>query len=201
MSDFETKVKITGISPTLMHNNQAVNPLSNYAKQMSAIHKKKNKTDEDHTDLLKIEWESALYYLPETGPFWPSANIEAMLRDAAKKLKLGTAVKQSVIVLPTEIPLQYTGPRDLAKLKELAFSGEQHSGEQYQDIRPVQVKTSTVNRCRPRFNKWSMTFTVIADDTVFNIDDIVQILSIAGSKIGLSDYRPRYGRFEFEILK
>jgi hypothetical protein len=33
------------------------------------------------------------------------------------------------------------------------------------------------------------------------MDDIVQILAIAGSKIGLSDYRPRYGTFEFKIIK
>lgn len=201
MTDSELKVKLTGIAPTLMHCNQAVNPLCKYAKAMKAITSKRNKTDEDLIELYKLEWESSLYYLPEIGPYWPSTNVEVMLRAAAMKLRLGTAVKQSVLVLPTEIPLNYIGPKDLEKLKALAFSGERTNGEDYQDIRAVKIKTSSVNRCRPRFNKWEITFKIVYDNEVFNVDDIVHILQIAGSKIGLSDYRPRYGRFEFEILK
>lgn len=201
MADYRMKIKITGVQPTLMHNNQATNPLNPYAKKMKAIHSKRKKTDEDIEELARIEWESGLYYLAEIGPYIPGINIEAMLREAAKKLKLGTAVKQSVRVFPSEIPLQYTGPRDLEALRKIAYAGVPVSGESFIDIRPVKVQTSTVMRARPRFNKWSLTFEIEADDTVFNQDDIIQILHIAGTKIGMSDYRPRYGTFEVEILK
>jgi hypothetical protein len=201
MADFTVKVRIEGIAPTMMHNNQACNPLNKYAKEMKAITSKRKKTDEDLEALAKIEWESGLYYSPELGPYYPSNNIEVMLRDAAKKLKLGTAVKQSVMVLPIEIPLQYAGPRNINELRKVAFSGERLGVEDFVDMRPAHVGMgSTINRTRPRFNKWALEFDIISDDTVFNIDDIIHILSIAGTKIGLSDYRPRYGRFEFKIL-
>lgn len=201
MVDFEVKIRIDGIQPTLMHNNQTCNPLNRFAKAMKAIHSKRKKTDEDHENLLRLDWEAGLYHTSETGPYIPSINVEAMLRDAAKKLKKGTDVKQSVRVFPLEIPLGYTGPRGLDELKKIAFSGEKVNGEDFIDVRAVGVNQSTVMRARPRFNKWWAEFKIVSDDTVFNLDDIVHILSIAGSKIGLSDYRPRYGSFEFKIVK
>ena len=201
MGDINIKVRLTGIAPTLMHNNQACNPLNPYAKAMKTITGKRKKSDDDFNELAKIEWESGLYFTPELGPFIPATNVEGMLRDAAKKLKLGTAIKQSVRVFPLEIPLNYKGPRDLEGLKKIAFSGVKVDGEDFFDSRPVKVGMSTINRTRPRFNKWSIDIEIVADDTVFNVDDIIQILTIAGTKICLSDYRPRYGAFEFKILK
>jgi hypothetical protein len=201
MADFTVKVRLDGVQPMLMHSNQTCNPLNKFAKQMKQISGKRKKTDEDHENMSKIEWEAGLYYSDETGPFVPSINVEGMLRDAAKKLRKGTDVTQSARVFPLEIPLGYNGPRDMAGLKKIAFSGEKVNGEDFFDSRGVGIKTSTIMRTRPRFNKWWIEFDIIVDDAVFNIDDIVNILSIAGSKIGLSDYRPRYGTFEFKILK
>jgi hypothetical protein len=201
MTDFSVKVRIDGVQPTLMHNNQTCNPLNRYAKAMKAITGKRKKTDEDFEALSKIEWEAGLYYTSELGPYIPSINVEGMLRDAAKKLKKGMDVKQSLRVFPLEIKLGYNGPRDLNGLKKIAFSGDKVDGEDFFDSRAVGINQSTIMRTRPRFNKWWIEFEIIADDAIFNIDDIVQILGIGGQKIGLSDYRPRYGTFEFKILK
>jgi len=201
MADIRIKVKLNGISPMMMHNNQSCNPLNPFAKKMKAITSKRKKTDEDFEELSKIEWEASLYFNPEIGPFVPSINVEGMLRDAAKKLKKGTDVKQSVRVFPFEIPLQYKGPRDMDGLKKIAFAGEKVNGEDFLDMRSVKVQQSTIMRTRPRFNKWAVEFEIEADDTIFNEDDIIHILKIAGTKICLSDYRPRYGAFEFTILK
>lgn len=201
MADFTVKIRIDGIQPTLMHNSQTCNPLNKYAKSIKAITSKRKKTDEDYEALAKLEWEAGLYYSPETGPYMPSINVEGMLRDAAKKLKKGQDVKQSLRVFPLEIPLGYNGPRDLEELRKIASSGEKIKGEDFIDFRAVKIKQNKLMRCRPRFNKWWLEFEIIADDTVFNMDDIIQILAIAGQKIGLSDYRPRYGTFEFKLLK
>lgn len=201
MADFKMKVRLEGIQPMLMHNNQSCNPLNKFAKAMKAITGKHKKTDEDHESLARIEWESGLYYTDATGPFVPSVNVEAMLREAAKKRKLGKAVEQSLRVYPLEIPLQYNGPRDMEGLKKIAYSGDKVNGEDFMDIRPVGIQQSTVMRARPRFNKWAVDLEVEADDTVFNQDDIIQIFAIAGTKIGLSDYRPRYGLFEVKKIQ
>jgi hypothetical protein len=201
MTDFTVKVRLDGVQPMLMHSNQTCNPLNKFAKAMKAITGKRKKTDEDYEALSKIEWEAGLYFDEKIGPFVPSLNVEAMLRDAAKKSRKGTDVKQSVRVFPLEIPLGYNGPRNLDGLKKIAFSGEKVNGEDFFDSRGVRVNQSTIMRTRPRFNKWWVEFDIIADDAIFNIDDIIQILAVAGSKIGLSDFRPRYGSFEFEIVK
>ena len=201
MADFTVKVRLDSIQPMLMHSNQTCNPLNKFAKAMKAITGKRLKTDEDIEALSKIEWEAGLYFDDAIGPFVPSINVEGMLRDAAKKLKKGTDVKQSVRVFPLEIPLGYNGPRDLDGLKKIAFSGDKVNGEDFFDSRGAGVNRSTIMRTRPRFNKWWIEFDIIADDTVFNMDDIIHILAIAGTKIGLSDYRPRYGTFEFSIKK
>ncbi len=201
MADFTVKVRLDGIQPMLMHSNQTCNPLNKFAKAMKAITGKRKKTDEDYEALSKIEWEAGLYFDDGIGPFVPSINVEGMLRDAAKKLKKGTDVKQSVRVFPLEIPLGYNGPRDLDGLKKIAFSGDKVDGEDFFDSRGVGVNQSTIMRTRPRFNKWWIEFDIIADDTIFNMDDIIHILALAGTKIGLSDYRPRYGTFEFSIKK
>jgi hypothetical protein len=201
MADFKMKVRLEGIQPMLMHNNQSCNPLNKFAKAMKAITGKQKKTDEDHESLARIEWESGLYYTDATGPFVPSVNVEAMLREAAKKRKLGKAVEQSLRVYPLEIPLQYNGPRDMEGLKKIAYSGDKVNGENFMDIRQVGIRQNTVMRARPRFNKWAIDLEVEADDTVFNQDDIIQIFAIAGTKIGLSDYRPRYGLFEVKKIQ
>ena len=201
MADFTVKVRLDGVQPMLMHSNQTCNPLNKFAKAMKAITGKRKKTDEDFELLSKIEWEAGLYFDEEIGPFVPSINVEGLLRDAAKKLRKGTDIKQSVRVFPLNIPLGYNGPRDLEGLKKIAFSGEKVNGEDFFDSRGVGVNNSTIMRTRPRFNKWWVEFDIIADDAIFNIDDIIQILAIGGSKIGLSDYRPRYGTFEFKIIK
>jgi len=201
MADIKIKVRIDGIAPTLMHNNQMCNPLNPFTKKMKAITGKRKKTDEDVLEIAKIEWEAGLYFDEKIGPYFPSTNIEAMMRDAAKKLKKGTDVKQSVRVFPLEIPLIYTGPRDLEGLKKIAYSGEKVNGEDFFDMRAVGIQSSTIMRTRPRFNKWALEFEIVADDKIFNVDDIIQILTIAGSKIGLSDYRPRYGLFEVSKIE
>jgi hypothetical protein len=189
-------ISIRGIAPMLQHNNQTVNPLNKYAKQIKTYTSKRKKADEDYEAIAKIEWEAGLYYNDTIGVFVPSANVEAMLRDAAKKLRKGTDIKQSLRVYPLEIPLKYNGVRKLEELKKIAFSGEPVNGESFCDIRSAKVNANTIMRCRPRFNQWGLDFDIEADEAVFNKDDVVQILAIAGHKIGLSDYRPRYGMFE-----
>lgn len=202
MEELKVSVRIDGVQPTLMHNSQTCNPLNKYAKAMKAITSKRKKSDEDLETLSKIEWEAGLYFSESLGPYYPSENVEGMLRTAAASLRQGKAVTQSVRVYPLQIPLQYTGPRDLEGLRQIAFAGDKVDGEDFYDMRTVKNPStgSRVMRTRPRFNRWSLEFTIVADDKVFNIDDIIHILSIAGSKIGLSDYRPRYGLFEYKIL-
>jgi hypothetical protein len=64
------------------------------------------------------------------------------------------------------------------------------------DQRPVVVQKSRIIRARPLINDWSATFTIQYDpQLVAEPLIILEILSDAGRRIGVGDYRPRFGRF------
>ena len=43
---------------------------------------------------------------------------------------------------------------------------------------------------RPKFNDWSLSFTLELDDSLFASDLIRQIVDIAGKRIGIGSFRP-----------
>jgi hypothetical protein len=72
------------------------------------------------------------------------------------------------------------------------------------DQRPVVVVSARIIRARPRYDEWSTTFTISYDhQLVPDARIIVDILADAGSRLGVGDHRPRFGRFrvrEYLIL-
>lgn len=179
-------MRIIGMAPMLMHAVHGVNPFHPLRIEINKLTKKRNKTEEDLLNIMDLEYKLSIYYDDSTGPYIPAQNVEACLRDAAKKRRLGQAFTSSVFVTPDMIPLQYEGPHDLEGLvKDMRF----------RDVRPVVIKKQTVLRCRPRFNKWEATFTLLYDATVLDRQNIIDALDTAGRLIGINDGRPRYGRF------
>ena len=78
--------RLTSDCPMLMHNGQTADPLNHWSKSMKQVSGKRKKTDADYEELAKIEFFAALY-IDKTGPIIPSANIDSMLVNAAKKLR------------------------------------------------------------------------------------------------------------------
>jgi len=60
------------------------------------------------------------------------------------------------------------------------------------------VNKSRVMRTRPIFQDWALEFTVHYMPDVLNKEDITGFMNVAGKYIGLSDWRPKYGRFIIE---
>lgn len=69
------------------------------------------------------------------------------------------------------------------------------------DLRPVVVQKSRIIRARPKFENWSVEFTIVVNDSLW-LDSsgggrvIREILESAGKYKGLLEMRPRFGRFE-----
>lgn len=66
------------------------------------------------------------------------------------------------------------------------------------DSRPVRIKATQgrIVRHRPWLKKWTLSFEiVILDDDALPFEVMNAIMTTAGQKIGIGDYRPRYGRF------
>ena len=183
-------VTFTGKAPLLMHSCIGVNPTHPLSIESKKITSKRTKTEEDHEKILEIGFLLALYYDEEVGVFIPATNVEASIREAAKKFKLGKTVVSGLIIPDDMIKLIYQGPKTPQKLFE---------DYRFKDVRAVNVQRSKVLRCRPRFDRWSINFDLEYDKSLFDRETIENILHTAGLYIGLCDYRPRYGRFEAAI--
>ena len=193
---------IAGIVPTIMHNGRTSNPLDPMAKYLKSITGKRSKTDGDYALLAKMEWFSGLYLdaavdtslaggvftiSGDAKPRYPAENIEAMILAAAKKQRLGQLV-QTGVLCDEVFPLQFKG--DKLSVSELWESGE------FTDSRKVKIQKNSVIRCRPIFRDWSLKISLNYLPDIINEAQVQDILVIAGRLIGLSDYRPKYGRFE-----
>lgn len=179
-------VTFKGTTPILLHSCQGANPLNPIAREKKLYTSKRKKTDEDNMKISDLEWEEGLYWHDDIGVYIPAENIEATLRNAGKNFKKGTDVVKYVSVEETYIPLDYGA--SLTKEELLA-------DYQYRDVRLMKVMNSRVLRTRPRFNTWSITFTLILQDDKMDVDTLVNILEYAGQYVGLCDSRPKYGKF------
>jgi hypothetical protein len=190
---------LTGVSPLLLHNGQAIDPLNQYAREMKRISKKKTKTDDDHKTMSRVEWFMSIYHnggadIVKDGEVAvdegaeivvPALSVEAMLIAGAKKCKLGNQAKAGLIV-EDDAPLVYDGPKNINKL----WDGQKHLHRV-----AARVGTARVMRTRPMFRSWSVTITVSYDPAVLDESQVFDILNAAGQQVGLGDWRPRFGRF------
>jgi len=184
------KVKISGISPMLMHSDRTANPLDVFTREIKKVTGKRNKTEEDYEKISKLEFAAGLYY---NGKYYmPSQNIESCLIASAKHSKLGTLIKQAMLV-----------PEDGAFIfPNMDLTPDTlYEDSKYVDMRTVKVGTSKNIRTRPIFHEWEVSFTVYLDGFKMDTDTLKAIIDNAGQYVGLGDYRPRYGRFEVTTYK
>jgi len=186
-------IQINSTRPLLMQAETLANPLHPRTKAHKAVAGKRKKTEEDYLWLLRDEWELNMYYDPELGPYIPSLNIEAAIAEAAKATKQGKLVKQAVTVLTDKVPLIYDGPRDLATMYG-------NGGSKFVEVRGVVVAGRKVMRARPIFLQWAAEFEVAFMPDLIDASDLVQIIQHAGRVIGIGTYRPRFGRFDVEVV-
>lgn len=185
-------IKITGTSPLLMQAETLANPLHELTKAHKAVSGKRKRTEEDYLWLLESEWSASLYYDPAIGPYLPSLNIEGCIAEAGKIHRLGKTIKQALQVVNDMAKLEYEGPR---KKEALWKSGK------FSDVRGVNVGGKKIMRCRPIFLGWSAQFEIVFMEDVINRSDLVRVIEQAGRRIGIGTYRPRFGRFDVEVLK
>lgn len=184
-------VKITGISPLIMHNGQTADPLNKFSKAIKEFTSKRKKTDADLEEIARLEWFAGLYVDKEGYAIIPSVNMEACIGEGAKVQKLGKQFKSAVFV-DKDVRVQFPGIRPAEEL---------WSDEEFRDSRGVRVQQSRVIRMRPIFHDWSCEFTVGFNDELVNVGQVQRAIEDAGIQKGLLDHRPKFGRFEAEFTK
>ena len=185
---------IKGMTPILMNSNVGVNPLHPLTKQMKILTAKRKRTEEDDEEILHLKWLLGLYWDDNIGLMIPSVNLEKMFRDAAKSVRKGTIAKQqsAITVKPDYVPLIV--PVETPKTKEDLWHD---SNNKYADVRIGKMpKTGgSVLLCRPRFDNWGLNFKISYNETKFDRQEVIDLITLAGTEIGLCDWRGRYGMF------
>lgn len=175
-------VEITGISPILQHRF----PMETAEK------KPRQKNKDQQADNV----EQSLYRLPDGTIYQPAIHILSSMKKAGSKFQIPGQGKSTyknlvgsgaVIISPDAIP---------------------HKNQSYDiDARPV-VNPSTkgrIVRMRPMLTHWMLHFQIEYDETEISCKDINEILSYAGKRIGIGDFRPEkggsFGRFMISNFK
>lgn len=180
-------LKITGVSPLILHNGQMANPLNKWTKQLKAISGKRNKTDADFEQMARLEWFGGLY-LHNGKPCLPGEVLEAAFINGARKNKRGKQT-QAGLMCPDNYLIVYDGPTDL---------DEMWNDESFRIVSKVKVGQASVMRTRPIFQKWACEFTLMYDDSLLNEREVLDMIRITGEQVGLCDWRPKFGRFTVE---
>jgi hypothetical protein len=181
--------KLTSDCPMIMHSGQTADPRNKWAKAIKQISGKRKKTDADYEEMARLEFSAGLY-MGKDGPIIPAANLDAMIINGAKKSREGVTAKSGVFALG-DMSMIYTGPRkvdDLWEEEEFRFSAL------------VRVGQARVARMRPIFREWSGVVTLNYEDSVLNLSRLDDWMFVAGTQVGLGDWRPQHGRFSVERL-
>lgn len=183
-------LKLTGTRPLLMHNARLVDRFDPIVREMSALTGKRKKTDEDHEMISHLEWQGGLYFDAEVGPYLPGDNVFKSLIEGARKSKQGKQIEQGLLIETDVNPLSYKGPRDLEGL---------WGDANFVFRRAAKVGMAKVIRTRPVFRDWVTEVEGSFDEAVLDPADLAKIATVAGSLIGVGDWRPKHGRFIAEV--
>ena len=102
-------------SPLLCHNERLADPLDPTTRAVAEISSKRKKTEADHLELARREFEGGLY-LGENGPMIPAANMLRCVEDGARRVRKGKDVNRGIVPLEDYADLDYAGPRDVDTL-------------------------------------------------------------------------------------
>ena len=135
--------------------------------------------------------DSGLYKDSEGNAVLPQPNLFRCIIDAGAFMKIG---KKQISTQKTSLVPACVCINEL-------FIRIQHKGPWTVDSRPVRIPSTggRILRHRPMFNDWKLPFTMMLDDSVMSAKILRQLVDIAGSMIGLGEFRPAckgpYGRF------
>lgn len=184
------KYKLTSSAPLIMHNGQTASPINKWSKLIKQISSKRAKTDADYEEMARLEFMAGLYMAAD-GPVIPQNMIDAVLIAGAKKSKEGQIAKGGVFCTG-HARLEYDGPR---------AADELWADERFRFASIVRVQSARVERMRPRFEEWSTVISVSFEPSIVNQGRLLDWLTVAGTQVGLGDWRPQHGRFVVERAK
>lgn len=184
------RITLTGTSALIMNNARLANPLDPATKALKPFSGKQKKTEQDLEAIFRLGHAGAMYHDADAGPYLPADNIWKALQEGGKKHRLGQKVTEGVIILTDVNPVAYKGPRDQPGLwtdENFRFMAMRVTGSGSQRKR--------VPFCRPIFRQWKTEADGTIDEAIIDLAELQLIAETAGARVGLCDWRPKYGRF------
>lgn len=179
-------LKITGVSPLMMHSDKLANPLDPVTKAHKELTSVRKKSDELHEAIAKSEFIAGSYWTEQDGFYIPGANFDATFWGGAKLSKLGVHWKRGAMVMTDKAKLLFDGPATPEELWE---------DRRFVDCRGVKVGQAKLMRYRPVFLEWATRLEVAINPDVLDTKEVKKAIDDAGALIGVCEYRPRFGRF------
>ena len=173
----QVSVQINGTRPLLMHSPQSIG---------------QNKGSRGGTRHDPMEEAEASLYRDAQGTIViPSLNLLASIQKAAVDYKVpGRGKKTFKTYILSGLQIE---PEEIA----LIADGGGEKGEGWTiDSRSVVIQRARVIRSRPRFDNWSLDFTINILDPIIRMTDVKEFLDSAGKYQGLCDFRPLFGLFK-----
>ncbi|KKN42805.1 hypothetical protein LCGC14_0709370 [marine sediment metagenome] len=187
----ELKIQVTGTGlGLLMHNKQLADPLNEFTQALKKVSSKRKKTEADHTEMARLEFMGGLYLDEKGRPVAPADWFEATLLAAAKKKRMGPIVKAAVFCEDDAL-LKFAGPTKVDKRID---------DPECQLRVAVRVQQARVMRTRPLFLDWSCTAVLKVDTAQINMQEVIELVELAGQQAGIGDWRPKYGRFDITVM-
>lgn len=188
------EVILTGLRPLKTHNAQLANPLNRFVIEMKKLTSIRKKTEEHHRQISDLEFLGGLYLDEKNRPVVPSHMIEGMLYEAAKVYRKGKDLKGALDVLDDAL-LEHSDS-DPAKLVSNKTAEQLLKIPGYRVMPCVKVQQARIIRTHPFFRYWRFTFTMQLDTEMVEEAMFKEICIVGGRRIGLGDYRPKFGKFE-----
>src|SRR3990167_9257367 len=184
---YQMAFKLTGGQPLLMHNGRLADPLDPYTIALKRATDVKKKTEAQHREVGRLEFIGGLYLNEDGAPIIPAENIEAMVKEAGRRKKLGKECERAVFCESNALLTGGNWPKGedaLWEWQDHALAFRKTAG----------MRGGTIVRTRPMFKPWTLVVSLLLDTNMLNPDTLKDLMVIAGREIGLGDWKPRYGR-------
>lgn len=190
---FRVKVRLIGQTALLQHNERLANHFDEYTKALKDATKKRTKTEQDHLEIDRLEFEGGLYWDEELGPYVPETWVRKAVIEAARITKSGMKVERGLLGIEPRgrIPIKYDGPRDVAGL----YTG----GFRHRTTVKLNGKNRVV-RCRPMFPQWEIDVELICAGDQLDEAEVIKFITDAGMSQGIGDGR-KIGMGRFEVTE
>ena len=169
--------------------------------------KKKDQAKTDKTELEYLHWREKMYVNGAGHVCWPSENIHECMKSGtiywgakipgAGNKKYADLVARAIV--PEEMEISVPGEYDFLtpdNERYITPFGKEVNGN------PSNFKgSSKVFKIRPLIRPWGGSFLLHVFDARLSVEILRNILSMSAMFVGLSDWRPKFGRFELVSIE